>query len=73
MFGNAYGALQAFLRSQQSQQYRGYQQANIVKDVRFKHHFDKWFDQYGTVRIEEWPEGLVIWVGGEIVYRSWKS
>jgi len=29
--------------------------------------------QYGIISIEQWPEGLVIWVGGEIVYRSWKS
>lgn len=26
----------------------------------------------GTIRLEHWPEGLVLWVGGEIVYRSWK-
>ncbi len=29
-------------------------------------------NKYGTCRLEEWPEGLVLWVGGEIVYKSWK-
>lgn len=28
--------------------------------------------KYGTIRIEEWNEGLVLWVGGEIRYKSWK-
>jgi hypothetical protein len=27
-------------------------------------------ETYGTIRVEEWPEGLVIWVGGEIRWRS---
>lgn len=27
--------------------------------------------QYGTVKLEVWPEGLVLWVGGEIKWRSW--
>ncbi len=30
-------------------------------------------DAYGTIGIEEWPEGLVLWVGGRIVYKSWKQ
>jgi len=28
-------------------------------------------DRLGIVRIEEWPEGLVLWCGGEIMWRSW--
>lgn len=28
-------------------------------------------NKYGTIRLEEWPEGLVLWVGGEIRWRSW--
>lgn len=27
--------------------------------------------KYGVVRLEEWPEGLVLWVDGKIVYKSW--
>jgi len=27
--------------------------------------------KYERVRLELWPEGLVLWVGGEIVWRSW--
>lgn len=26
--------------------------------------------KYGTIRLEEWPEGLVLWVGGQIVWKS---
>jgi len=29
-------------------------------------------DKHGTVRVEEWPEGLVLWVGGEIAWRQWR-
>lgn len=25
----------------------------------------------GVIRLEEWPEGIVLWVGGEIRYKSW--
>lgn len=45
---------------------------NSIKDERFKKHFETRLPLYGVIRIEEWPEGLVIWVGGVIVYRSWK-
>jgi hypothetical protein len=27
-------------------------------------------ETYGVIKIEEWPEGLVIWVGGEIRWSS---
>lgn len=33
---------------------------------------DNFFGDHGVIKIEAWPEGLVVWVGGEIVYRSWK-
>lgn len=26
--------------------------------------------QYGVVRLEKWPDGLVLWVGGEARWRS---
>lgn len=28
-------------------------------------------NQYGTIRLELWSEGLILWVGGEIRWRSW--
>lgn len=28
--------------------------------------------KHGVVRIEEWPEGLVLWVGGEIAWKQWE-
>lgn len=28
--------------------------------------------KYGVIRLEEWPEGLVLWVGGEIKWKSWE-
>jgi hypothetical protein len=31
----------------------------------------KFRDEFGVVRLEEWPEGLVLWVGGQIRWRSW--
>lgn len=34
---------------------------------------DNFFGDYGLIRIETWPEGLVVWVDGEIIYRSWKA
>lgn len=30
-------------------------------------------DDHGDIRVEKWIEGLVIWVGGRIVYRSWEN
>lgn len=27
--------------------------------------------KHGTIRIEEWPDGLVLWIGGQIRWRSW--
>lgn len=30
-------------------------------------------ERYGTIRLEEWPEGLVLWVGGEIKWKSWET
>lgn len=34
-------------------------------------HFNRSWPAHGLVRIEEWPEGLVLWVGGEIKWKSW--
>lgn len=28
-------------------------------------------DRYGIIRLEQCPEGLVLWVGGEIKWKSW--
>lgn len=30
-------------------------------------------NQYGTIRLELWSEGLVLWVGGEIKWKSWEK
>lgn len=45
---------------------------NSIKDDRFKKYFHMRIDRYGDIVVEEWPEGLVVWAGGVIVYRSWK-
>lgn len=34
--------------------------------------FEGRFDQHGVVRLQRVPEGLVLWVGGEIAYRSYR-
>lgn len=31
------------------------------------------YKDYGDIIIEEWPEGLVVWVGGKIKYTSWED
>lgn len=28
-------------------------------------------DEFGTICLEKWPEGFVLWCGGAIVWRSW--
>lgn len=28
-------------------------------------------DKHGVIGVEQWPEGLVLWVGGTIVWREW--
>ena len=28
-------------------------------------------DRTGKIRLEWWPEGFVLWAGGEIVWRGW--
>lgn len=30
-------------------------------------------ERLGVVRLERWPEGIVLWCGGEIAWRSWKA
>lgn len=27
----------------------------------------------GLLKIEEWPEGIVVWIGGKIKYKSWED
>lgn len=29
--------------------------------------------EFGTIRLAKWPEGLVLWVNGEIRWRSWED
>lgn len=43
------------------------------KNPRFSVEFKDLEQQYGVVRLEEWQEGLVLWVGGEIKWRSWEK
>lgn len=33
---------------------------------------DNYNDRFGTIRVEMWPEGLVLWVGGEIRWKSFE-
>jgi hypothetical protein len=37
--------------------------------------FESWEFQKerGCIKLALWPEGLVLWVGGEIVWREWKG
>lgn len=57
------------IKSAQAQMYKQFkQEANAGIITYFKMNIHK----YGVVRIEEWPEGLVLWVGGVIVWRSFK-
>lgn len=30
-------------------------------------------EEFGTVRVVHWPEGLVLWVGGRSVWKSWQD
>lgn len=30
-------------------------------------------ERLGTVRLVEWPEGLVLWAGGKIAWKSWDN
>jgi hypothetical protein len=30
-------------------------------------------DEHGTLRLEHWPEGIVLWAGGEIAWKSWSK
>lgn len=36
-------------------------------------HTDEFKEELGIVRLMHWPDGLVLWVGGEIVYKTWKQ
>jgi hypothetical protein len=39
-----------------------------IKTIYKTEQFEK---QHGTVKLELWPEGLVLWVGGVIVWKQW--
>lgn len=41
------------------------------RNCKWTENYDKVDEKYGTIRLEEWPEGLVLWVGGEIRWKSW--
>lgn len=30
-------------------------------------------EEFGVIRMEEWPEGLVLWVDGQIRWKSWED
>lgn len=30
-------------------------------------------DEDGVIRLVRWPEGLVLWVGGVIVWKQWEA
>ena len=31
-----------------------------------------YYMDYGKIRVEHWPEGLVLWIGGKIVWKSFE-
>jgi hypothetical protein len=35
--------------------------------------FEARYDDYGTVRLEVWQDGLVVWIAGQIVWKTWES
>jgi hypothetical protein len=41
-------------------------------DVKLLWKTESFFDTLGVIRVELWPEGLVIWVSGMIVWKSWE-
>lgn len=45
----------------------------VEKDPETKSLFvtEEYIDRFGTIKVEMWSEGLVLWVGGQIVYNSW--
>lgn len=40
-----------------------------MADVKFL--FETRSEKFGVIRLEMWPEGLVLWVGGQLAWRSW--
>lgn len=30
-------------------------------------------DDLSVIKVEKWKEGIVIWIGGEIAFKSWKE
>lgn len=43
------------------------------REVKTMFRTDEFSDQFGVVRLEHWPEGLVLWAGGEIRWCSWRG
>jgi hypothetical protein len=41
--------------------------------IRILYETHEFTDELGVIRLAQWPEGIVLWVGGEIVWRSWRD
>jgi hypothetical protein len=46
---------------------------HIVIRPTVKKIFEKYSDEFGLIRLEEWKEGLVLWVCGQIKWKSWEN
>lgn len=57
---------------EKSNQPATYKQFKKEANAGFQTYFSMNIPKYGVIRIEEWPEGLVLWVGGVIVWKSFK-
>lgn len=44
-----------------------------MQEQEVKNLFRYWSDDTGVVRLERWPEGFVLWFGGQIVFKLWKK
>jgi len=44
-----------------------------TEGVRWLFECREFMEQRGVIRLELWPEGLVLWVGGTIRWREWES
>ena len=34
---------------------------------------EKYMKTLGVIRLEIWPEGLCLWVGGKLVWKQWET
>lgn len=39
----------------------------------FTTHFQLRKDDGGIIRVEQWPEGFVLWFDGQIVWKEWQK